>query len=73
VDRHVAPLGYIILIPSQPPVFPHTVVYSGELVNTNFIVFGVTRSGFEPTIHLTRGDHANHYITDADVSNNMVV
>jgi hypothetical protein len=30
--RHVAPLGHIILIPSQP-----------AFTNTNFIVFGLTR------------------------------
>jgi hypothetical protein len=29
--------------------------------NTNFIVFGLTRSGLEPT----RGEHANHYTTNA--------
>ena len=28
---------------------------SGEATNTNFIVFGVTRSGLEPTIYLTLG------------------
>jgi hypothetical protein len=38
---------------------------SGEATNTNFIVFGSTRSGLEPTIYHTRGKHANHYITDA--------
>jgi hypothetical protein len=30
-----------------------------------FIVFGFTRSGLEPMIHHTRGDHANHYTIDA--------
>jgi hypothetical protein len=35
---------------------------SGEATtNTNFIVFGLTRSGLEPTIYSTRGEHANHY------------
>ena len=38
---------------------------SGEPTNTNFIVFGLTRPGFEPTIYRTRGEHANHYATDA--------
>jgi hypothetical protein len=39
-------------------------VLSGEAKNTNFIVFGLTRSGFElePTTYRTRGKHANHYI-----------
>jgi hypothetical protein len=32
---------------------------------SNFIVFGLTRSGFEPTIYCSRGEHANHYNTDA--------
>ena len=31
---------------------------------TNFIVFGLTRSGIEPTIYCTRGEHAYHYTTD---------
>ena len=34
--RHVAPLGHIILIPSQP--------ICGEATNSNFIVFGLTRT-----------------------------
>ena len=32
---------------------------------TNFIVFSLTRSGLEPTIYRTRGEHSNHYATDA--------
>ena len=36
-----------------------------EATNTNFIVFGLTRSGLKPTIYHTRGEHANHYTTDA--------
>ena len=38
---------------------------SGEATNTNFIVFGATRPGIEPTIYRTRGEHANHYAPDA--------
>ena len=34
-------------------------------LNTIFIVFGLTRPGFEPTIYNTRDEHANHYATDA--------
>ena len=30
-----------------------------------FIVFGLIRSGLEPMIYRTRGEHANHYTTDA--------
>jgi hypothetical protein len=40
-------------------------VLSGEATNTNFIVFGLTRPGLESTIYRTRGEHANHYATDA--------
>jgi hypothetical protein len=29
------------------------------------IVFGLTRTGLNPTIYRTRGEHANHYATDA--------
>ena len=42
--RYVAPLGHIILIPSQP-VFDLSTkccILSGEATNTNFIVFGLT-------------------------------
>ena len=38
---------------------------SKEATNANFIVFGLTRPGLEPTIYRTRGEHANHYATDA--------
>ena len=37
----------------------------GEATHTNFVVFGLTRSGLEPTIYYTRAEHANHYNTDA--------
>ena len=43
-DRHVAPLGYVILI--------H--VASGEATNTNCIVFCLTWPGLEPTIYRIR-------------------
>ena len=36
----------------------------GEATNTNVKVFDMTRSGLEPTIYHTRGEHANHYTTD---------
>ena len=29
-----------------------------EATHTNFIVFGLTRPGFEPTIYRSRGEHA---------------
>ena len=38
---------------------------SREATNTNFIIFGLTRSGFEPMIHRSWGENANHYTTHA--------
>jgi hypothetical protein len=38
---------------------------SEEATNTNFIDFGFTPSGLKPTIYRTRGEHGNHYTTDA--------
>ena len=66
VGRHVAPLGHISLIPSQP-VFVLSLlcgVLSGEATHTNFIVVGFTRSKLEPTIYHIRGEHADNYTTD---------
>jgi hypothetical protein len=40
-------------------------VLCGEAKNINFIVFGLTLSGLEPMIYRTRGEQANHYISDA--------
>jgi hypothetical protein len=66
-DRDIAPLGHIILIPSQPvfALSPLCCVLSGEATNGNLIVFGLTPSVLEPTIYHTQGEHANHYTTDA--------
>ena len=33
--------------------------------NTNFIVFGFTRPGLEPTIYRTRGEYVTHYAIGA--------
>jgi hypothetical protein len=38
---------------------------SGEATNTNFMVFGLTRSGLESTSYPTQGKNTNHYTTDA--------
>jgi hypothetical protein len=46
---------------------------SGEAANTNFIVFGLTRPGLEPTIYCTRGEHAKHYTTDSVEDNSIWV
>jgi hypothetical protein len=63
MGRHVTPLWHIIPIPSQPvfALSPSCCVLSGEARNTNFIVFGLTRPGLEPTICRTQGKHTNHY------------
>ena len=63
----IAPLGHIILIPSQPvfALSPWRCVLSGESTNTNFNVFGLTRPRIEPTIYRTQREHAYHYATDA--------
>ena len=42
---------------------------SREATHTNCIVLGLTRSRLEPTIYPIRGEHANHYTTDAVLSN----
>ena len=49
---------------------------SGEETNTNFIAFDYTRSGLEPTIYHTPGEHANHYTTDVggtEMTNNYKI
>jgi hypothetical protein len=59
------PLNKIAKIGYGQPVFdlsPQCCVLIGEATNTNFIVFGLTRPGLEPTIYCTRGEHTNHYI-----------
>ena len=61
----------IILIPSHPvfALTPLCCVLSGEATNNNLKVFGLTRPGLKPTIYRTRGEHANHYTTDAVLNN----
>ena len=70
-NRHVAPLGHIIVIPSQPvfALSPEYCMLSGEATHTYFIVFGLTQPVLEPTINHTRGEHAtcNYYTTAAFV------
>ena len=65
--RHIAPLGHIILIPSQPvfALTPYCCVLNEEAKNTNFIVFGLSQPRLEPTIYRTRCEHANQHTTDA--------
>jgi hypothetical protein len=35
-----------------------------KATNTNFLVFGLTRTGLWPTIYCTQGEDANHYTKD---------
>jgi hypothetical protein len=49
----------------QSALSPYCCVLCGEATNTNFIVFGLTRSGLEPMIYRTPDEYANHYSTDA--------
>jgi hypothetical protein len=42
-----------------------TVCFVEKPQNTKCIVFGLTRPGIQPLINHTRGEHANHYTTDA--------
>ena len=39
--------------------------FVSDLWQVGGFLFGLTRPGFEPTIYRTRGEHANHYTTDA--------
>ena len=65
VDKHVAPFGHIILIPSQPvfALCPYCCVLTGEARNINFIgFFFFTWPGLEPTIYGPWwGKNDNHY------------
>ena len=61
MDRHVAPLGHIILVLSQP-VF---LLNAACLVEKQQIPISYLLLWHEPTIDRTRGEHTNHYATDA--------
>ena len=50
---------------NQSVLFLLNAVLSEEATHTHLIVFGMTRPGLEPMIYHTRGEHANHYATDA--------
>ena len=65
VIRHVVPLRHIVLISSQQVFALTPCLLSRIATNTNFKVFGFTQWGLDLTIYHTRGEHANHYITDA--------
>ena len=63
--KHSIPLEHIIPIPNQQlfALSPQCYVISDEGTDIRFIVFSLTRSGVEPTIYHTRGEHGNHYTT----------
>ena len=66
--RHDAPLGQSILSrfrANQSLLFLLNAACITEKQQIPILVFDVTRSGLEPTIYRTRGEHANHYPTDA--------
>ena len=68
MDRHVVPLGHIIMFPRETSLlFLLYAACLAYLANTNFLVFGLTRSGIEPMTYRTRGEHANHYTTDSAI------
>jgi hypothetical protein len=52
-----------LLLPLLLVVF--NVVCLAEKKQIQISVFGITRPGLEPMIYRTRGQHANHYATDA--------
>ena len=61
--RHVAIHGHIILIQSQPffALTPQYSLISGEVTNTNFIVFVLNRSALD-NILITKTNLKSHYI-----------
>jgi hypothetical protein len=60
-DRYFAPLGNI-----TQPVFAIFINAACLAENQQIpIFFDLTRSGLEPTTYRTRGEHADHYATDA--------
>ena len=65
---HVAPLGHIILIPSQPvfALSPLCCVLSGEATNTIFSLwFDSTGARTHDLSHSRRARYNRHYATDA--------
>ena len=66
-NRHVAPLRHIILIPSQP-IFALTLnatcLAEKQLIPILYSL-GLTWPRLEHTVYCSRGEHDNHYTTDA--------
>ena len=65
VGRHVALLKTLFSFRANQSLLFLLNAACLEATNTNFTFFGLTRLGLKPTINLTRGEHANHYATDA--------
>ena len=63
VDKHVAPLEHIILIPSQPTSLSSFYLMMRAFRRSNKYQFSSLRFGLEPSIYHTRGEHANHCTT----------
>ena len=61
-----SPLTHPDFEPTSLFSFPLCCMLSGEVTNTYFIVFGLTRARLDPKIYRTRGKHANHYAINAD-------
>ena len=65
-DRHVALSDTLCWFRSnQSLLFLRNAAYLRESNKYQFLVFGLTRSGLEPTNYHTPNEHANNYTTDA--------
>jgi hypothetical protein len=62
-----------MMLPSKPvlDLYLYCYVFSLEIANTNFIIFGLTWSGIESTIYHIRFEHAYNYITESFISKNL--
>ena len=65
MDRHDAPLGTLSRFRANKSLLSLlNAVCLAEKQQIPILVFGLTRSGLEPTIYHTHGEHANHYTND---------
>ena len=66
-DRHVGILWHIILIQRPTSTCSYILILhaKGEAAYTNFIVFSLTQTWPELTMHHTQGIHAKDYANDA--------
>ena len=72
VGRCVASLGHIILIWFQANIclrsYHLVLCAKRRSTNTNFYSFLLDPSGLEPNVYRTRGEHANHYTIDTNLT-----